>query len=82
MTSYDIENLIGYVDLEQFINSLAQTKFDELIKIYKSLSQTVKVCLECDNIPQVVYTLSEFQYVYALEIVERYLYGSEYDAMH
>lgn len=79
MTNYDIQNLINNIDIENFKQCLADTKSDDLVKIYKAITELVGVCHKCVNLPIIVFTLSEIQYVYALEITNRYLYGHKDD---
>lgn len=79
MTNYDIGNLINNINLEQFKDDLSTIKSDELVAIYKSITQVVSICLKCVNLPSVVFTLSEIQYAFALEITNRYLFGHEDD---
>ena len=79
MTNYDIQNLINNIDIEEFKKCLAQTKSKDLVMIYKAITGLVSVCHKCVNLPIIVFTLSELQYVYALEITNRYLFGHEDD---
>lgn len=79
MTNYDIQNLINNINLEHFKDDLSTIKSSELVTIYKSITKLVSVCLRCVNLPSVVFTLSEIQYAFALEITNRYLFGHKDD---
>jgi len=79
MTNYDIQNLIKNIDLSTFKDDLSEMRSTELVSIYKALTKLVSLCLRCVNIPHVVFTLSEIQYAFALEITNRYLFGHEDD---
>ena len=72
-----MESLIRNIDLCSFRESINEVKSCDLVDIYKALVQVVSVCLKCVNIPSVVYTLSEIQYAFALEITNRYLFYHE-----
>ena len=79
MSTYDICNLIGTINVNQIKDDMAETTTKELVDIYKSLTDVIGVCLKCGNIPSVSFVLSQFQYVYALEITNRFLFVHDDD---
>lgn len=75
MTRFDLLNLrmISANDIDEIERDLQSTGFDELMQIYKTLTESIKVCLSFPDIPYIVYTLASLRYIYGLEILSRML---------
>ena len=82
MTNWDIENLVHKMDFNFLSQSISEAPVAELVEIYKGLFDLVEKCLKCQNMPAVAYIFSGLQYVYALEIVNRYLIQETEDVIH
>ena len=71
MTTWTIESLVDVIDHERLRQSITETPFDELVSVYEALTKVVDICLDCANIPETTYIVSDLANAYAVEITNR-----------
>lgn len=71
MTVWTIESLVDVIDHERLRQSITETPFGELVSVYEALENVVDVCLDCANIPETAYIVSDLANAYAVEISHR-----------
>lgn len=71
MTTWNIESLVHVINLSRLEQSITETPFDELVTVYGALTKAVDVFLNCADIPEVTYIVSDLANAYAVEITNR-----------
>lgn len=78
MTVWDIDSLIkDRINKDSLQSSISGASSMELVEIYKDLFGLVTKYLNYPNIPEIMDILSELQYAYGVEIVNRYLFSHQ-----
>ena len=71
MTTWTIESLVRVIDCERLRQSITEMPFGELVSVYEALTKVVDICLDCANIPETTYIVSDLANAYAVEITNR-----------
>ena len=76
MTYFTFQTLLRHVqDLhvsdERLYQSILDMPFDGLVNVYNALNKVVDVCLGCPDIPDLVFVISDFANLCAVEITDR-----------
>lgn len=71
MTTWTIESLVRVVNHERLRQSITETPLGELVSVYEALTKAVDVCLDCADIPETTYIVSDLANAYAVEITDR-----------
>lgn len=71
MTTWNIESLVHVIKHEQLRQSITEMPFGELVSVYDALTKVVDVCLNCADIPETTYIVSDLANAYAVEITDR-----------
>lgn len=76
MTYFCFQNLLRFVDKlhvsdERLYQSMTEMPFDGLVNIYNALNKVVDACLECPNVPELAFIVSDLTCLCAVEITDR-----------
>ena len=76
MSYFTFQTLLRHVqDLhisdERLYQSILDMPFDDLVNVYAALNKVVNVCLECPDIPELAFVVSDFSNLCAAEITDR-----------
>ncbi len=76
MTYFTFQMLLRHIqDLhvtdEVLYQSILDMPFDGLVNVYNALNKVVDVCLECPDIPELAFVVSDFANLCAVEITDR-----------
>ena len=76
MTYFTFQTLLRHVqDLhvcdERLYQSILDMPFDGLVNVYNALNKVVDACLDCPDIPDLVFVVSDIANLCAVEITDR-----------
>lgn len=76
MTYFTFNTLLRHVQGlhvtdELLYQSILDMSFDSLVNVYNALNKVVDVCLECSDIPELAFVVSDFANLCAVEITDR-----------
>lgn len=76
MTYFTFQTLLRhvqdlYISDERLYQSILDMPFDGLVNAYDALNKVVDVCLECPDIPDLAFVVSDFANLCAAEITDR-----------
>jgi hypothetical protein len=60
-----------HVTDEQLYQSILDIPFDGLVNVYNAFNKVLDVCLECPDIPELAFIVSDFANLCAVEITDR-----------
>lgn len=76
MSYFTFQTLLRCIDKlhisdEGLYQSLISMPFDGLVNVYNALNNVVDVCLECPDVPELAFIVSDFANMCAVEITDR-----------
>lgn len=60
-----------HVTDEQLYQSILDMPFDGLVNVYNAFNKVLDVCLECPDVPELAFIVSDFANLCAVEITDR-----------
>jgi hypothetical protein len=60
-----------HVTDEQLYQSILDMPFDGLVNVYNAFNKVLDVCLECPDVPDLAFIVSDFANLCAVEITDR-----------